>query len=163
MCLNDTKVYLPDHNLAYSDRSTMAAAVEGRPPLIDHRIVEYMFNLAPQYRIRGNRQKYLLKKVLEKYIPSEIINRPKAPFSAPIRLWLKGQLLEMVSDILSESSIKKKGIYNHKYVQQLIYKNNKGMEDNSQVIWRLITNELWFRTFIDNKIEPTYSPTHPTT
>ncbi len=94
-------------------------------------------------------KKYLLKKVSEKYLPKEIIYRPKAPFSAPLRSWLKGPLSEMVSDILSETSIKRRGIYNHKYVEKLIRDNLSGFEDNSQLIFRLLTNELWFRTFID--------------
>jgi len=150
MCLNDTRVYLPDHNLAYSDKAAMAASVEGRPPLTDHRIVEFMFSLPPKYRINKNVQKYLLKKVSEKYLANEIIHRPKAPFSAPMRAWLKGPLAEMVGDILSEESMKRRGIYNHKYVSSLIEKNKKGIEDNSQLIWRLLTKELWYRTFFDD-------------
>jgi len=150
MCLNDTRVYLPDHNLNYSDKAAMAASVEGRPPLTDHRIIEFMFTLPPQFRITKNIQKYLLKKVSEKYLPNEIIHRPKAPFSAPMRAWLKGPLSEMVGDILSEESMKKRGIYNPKYVTSLIENNRKGIQDNSQLIWRLLTNEIWFRTFFDN-------------
>ncbi|MBX7045892.1 MAG: asparagine synthase (glutamine-hydrolyzing) [Ignavibacteria bacterium] len=150
ICMNDTRVYLPDHNLAYSDKAAMAASVEGRPPLTDHRIIEYMFSLPADLRIRKQVQKYILKKVSEKYLPQEIIYRPKAPFSAPMRAWLKGPLAEMVGDILSESSLKKRGIYNPQYITALIENNKKGIEDNSQLIWRLLTNEIWFRTFFDN-------------
>lgn len=153
MCLNDSRVYLPDHNLAYSDKAAMAASVEGRPPLTDHRIIEYMFTLPPKYRIKKNIQKYLLKKVSEKYLPTEIIHRPKAPFSAPMRAWLKGPLAEMVGDVLSEESLKKRGIYNPAYVSNLIQKNKSGVEDNSQLIWRLLTNEIWFRTFFDGAVQ----------
>ena len=147
ICLCDSKIYLPDHNLTYSDKAMMAAGVEGRPPLIDHRIVELMFRLSPEFRIKGNTQKYLLKKVAEKYLPKEIIYRSKAPFSAPMRGWLKNELKEMVHDILSVDSIKKRGIYNSSYVMDIIDKNEKGITDNSQLIWRLMVNELWFRTF----------------
>ncbi|MGZ3882625.1 MAG: asparagine synthase (glutamine-hydrolyzing) [Bacteroidia bacterium] len=147
MCLNDTKGYMTDHNLNYSDKSMMAAGVEGRPTLIDHRIVEFMFRQKPAMRINGNIQKYLLKKVSEKYIPKKIIYRSKAPFSAPMRGWLKNELSEMVNDILSYDTIKKRGIYNPAYVQDLISKNKKGIEDNSQMIWRLMVNEIWFRIF----------------
>jgi asparagine synthase (glutamine-hydrolysing) len=150
MCLNDSRVYLPDHNLSYSDKAAMAASVEGRPPLTDHRIIEFMFTLPPEFRIKKNIQKYLLKRVSEKYLTNEIIHRPKAPFSAPMRGWLKGPLSEMVGDILSEESMKKRGIYNPKYVSMLIENNRSGIQDNSQLIWRLLTNEIWFRTFFDN-------------
>jgi asparagine synthase (glutamine-hydrolysing) len=149
MCYCDSKTYLTDHNLAYSDKAIMAASVEGRPPLIDHRIVELMFKLQPKYRINGNVQKYLLKKVSEKYLPKEIIYRPKAPFSAPMRGWLKRELKEMVNDILSLDSLKRRGVYNPTFVQNLIISNEKGYEDNSQLIWRLVVNELWFRKFFN--------------
>jgi len=74
MCLDDTKHFLADHNLMYSDKATMAASVEGRPPLVDHRIVEFMFSLQPHFRIRGRKQKYLLKKCAEGVLPDRIIN-----------------------------------------------------------------------------------------
>lgn len=149
ICLSDSKYYMTDHNLTYSDKSMMAASVEGRPTLIDHRIVEFMFRLKPDMRIKGNTQKYILKKVSEKYLPREIIYRPKAPFSAPMRGWLKDELKEMVHDLLSEQTIKNRGIYNHKRVQTLISNNAKGIEDNSQLIWRLMVNEIWHKTFFN--------------
>jgi asparagine synthase (glutamine-hydrolysing) len=149
MCYTNTKTYLTDHNLAYSDKAMMAAGVEGRPPLIDHRIVELMFRLNDGFRIKKNTQKFLLKKVAEKYLPPEIIYRPKAPFSAPMRGWLKIELKEMVNDILSYESLRKRGFYNPEYVQKLVKDNDSGLEDNSQLIWRLMVNEIWFRTFFD--------------
>jgi len=152
MCLNDTRVYMVDHNLAYSDKAAMAASIEGRPPLTDHRIMEYMFTLPPEMRIHKRVQKYLLKKTSERHVLNEIIYRPKAPFSAPMRSWLKGPLAELVGDVLSETSIKKRGIYNPSYVTSLIEKNKSGIQDNSQLIFRLLTNELWFRTFFDKKV-----------
>jgi len=142
-------VYMTDHNLTYSDKAMMAAGVEGRPTLIDHRIVELMFKMKPDMRINKNVQKYVLKKVSEKYIPKDIIYRPKAPFSAPMRGWLKNDLKEMVNDVLSIDTIKKRGMYNPDYIQKLISNNEKGVEDNSQLIWRLMVNEIWFRTFFD--------------
>lgn len=149
MCYCDTKTYMTDHNLTYFDKSIMAASIEGRPPLLDHRIVELLFKLPPEHKINGNTQKYILKKVAEKYIPNDVIYRPKAPFSAPMRGWLKEELSEMVSDILSEDSLKKRGIYNAQYVQKLISDNRKGIADNSQLIWRLMVNEMWLRTYFN--------------
>ena len=149
LCFCDTKMYLPNHNLLYSDKAMMAAGVEGRPPLIDHRIIEFMFKLPPKFRLKLFTQKYLLKKVSEKYLPKKIIYRPKAPFSAPLRGWLKNELNDMVNDLLSPQSIKKRGIYNSNYVQNLLKENNSGMKDNSQLIWRLMVNETWFRKFFN--------------
>lgn len=147
MCLNDTKVFLPEHNLAYSDKASMAASVESRPPLTDHRLVEFMFSLPPNYRINGNQQKYLMKKVAERYLPKSIVHRPKAPFGSPLRAWIRGPLAPMVDDLLSEERIKARGLYTPTYVSSLIDNDRRGVEDNAMLIWTLLTNEMWFQTF----------------
>jgi len=149
MCLNDTKVFLPEHNLMYSDKASMAASVESRPPLTDHRIVEFMFSLPPKYRIKGSVQKYLLKKVSERYLPKNVVHRPKAPFGSPLRSWIRGPLSTMVGDLLSEECLKARDLYNPSYISTLIEKDRKGLEDNAHVIWTLLTNEIWFRTFFE--------------
>jgi asparagine synthase (glutamine-hydrolysing) len=147
MCLNDTMVFLPEHNLTYSDKASMAASIEGRPPLTDHRIVEFMFSLPPRERIHGTTQKYLLKKVSEKYLPHNIVYRPKASFASPLRSWVRGPLAPMVADLLSEQSLKSRGLYDPAYVSGLIARDKSGLEDNSYQIWTLLTNEIWFHTF----------------
>ena len=150
MCLNDSKFFLPEHNLTYSDKASMAVGVETRPPLTDHLIAEFMFSLPPRFRITSGTQKYVLKKVAGRYLPKEIIFRPKAPFGAPLRSWVRGPLAEMVGDLLSESSIKARGLYNSAFVRTLIERDRAGREDNAHLIWMLLTNELWFRTFFDS-------------
>jgi len=150
MCLSDTKIFLPEHNLTYADKASMAASVESRPPLTDHKVVEFMFSLPPQFRIHGNTQKYLLKKVSEKYLPKKIVYRPKAPFGSPLRSWIRGPLSTLVRDLLSEASVKARGLYNPSYVSALIEKDRQGLEDNAHIIWTLLTNEVWFRTFFGN-------------
>jgi asparagine synthase (glutamine-hydrolysing) len=150
MCLNDTLVFLPEHNLTYSDKASMAASIESRPPLIDHRIVEFMFSVLPRERIHGATQKYLLKKVAQKYLPDNIIYRPKAPFASPLRSWVRGPLATMVGDLLSEQSLRSRGLYDPSYVAGLIARDKSGLEDNSYQIWTLLTNEIWFRTFFQN-------------
>jgi asparagine synthase (glutamine-hydrolysing) len=150
MCLNDTLVFLPEHNLTYSDKASMAASIESRPPLTDHRIVEFMFSLPPRERIHRLTQKYLLKKVAQKYLPDNIIYRPKAPFASPLRSWVRGPLSTMVSDLLSEQSLRDRGLYNPQYVAGLIERDKQGLEDNAYQIWTMLTTELWFRTFFQN-------------
>jgi asparagine synthase (glutamine-hydrolysing) len=150
MCLNDTLVFLPEHNLTYSDKASMAASIESRPPLIDHRIVEFMFSVLPRERIHRTTQKYLLKKVAEKYLPDNIINRPKAPFASPLRSWVRGPLSTMVADLLSDQALRTRGLYDPTYVAGLIARDKQGLEDNAYQIWTLLTNEIWFRTFFQN-------------
>jgi asparagine synthase (glutamine-hydrolysing) len=150
MCLNDTLIFLPEHNLTYSDKASMAAGIESRPPLIDHRIVEFMFSVPPRERIHRTTQKYLLKKVAEGYLPDNIINRPKAPFASPLRSWVRGSLSTMVADLLSEQALRDRGLYDPTYVAGLIARDKQGLEDNAYLIWTLLTNEIWFRTFFQN-------------
>jgi len=147
ICLMDTKIFLPDHNFTYSDKAAMAAGVEVRSPLADHRLVELMFTLPPHFRIRGRQQKWLLKKVARKYLPPEIIFRPKAPFGAPLRSWIRGALREMVDDLLSEEAIKKRGLLRPDEVRKIIEADRAGRQDYSLLIWTFLTWEIWFRTF----------------
>lgn len=147
MCLNDTRFFLPDHNLTYSDKATMAAGVEGRPPLLDHRIVEFLFTLPPSFRIRGTEQKYLLRRVSERYLPRYIMDRPKAPFGSPLRSWIRGPLAPLVSDLLSEEQVRRRGLYRPEFISGLIARDQQGIEDNAHLIWTFLTTEMWFRTF----------------
>jgi asparagine synthase (glutamine-hydrolysing) len=151
MCLNDTHVFLPEHNLTYSDKAAMAASIETRPPLTDYRIVEKMFTLPPEARVRGSTQKWLLKAISEKYLPKQIVHRPKAPFNAPLRAWMRGPLASMVDELLSEPSLRGRGFYEPAAARRLIDSDRRGFEDNAMVIWTMLTTELWFRTFIDQK------------
>ena len=149
MCWNDTRVFLPEHNLTYSDKAAMAAGIETRPPLTDYRVVEKMFTLPPSHRIRGHTQKHLLKRTAERYLPREIVHRPKAPFNAPLRAWIRGPLAEMVNDLLSETSLKRRGLVNVSEARALIDRDRRGIEDNGMLIWTLLTWEIWFQTFAD--------------
>jgi asparagine synthase (glutamine-hydrolysing) len=153
MCKNDTRFFLPEHNLTYSDKAGMAASVETRPPLTDHRVVEFMFRLPPEFRIRRGIQKYLLRKIARRYLPMAFVERSKTPFGSPLRSWIRGPLREMILDLLSEQSIRNRGLYDAAYVRQLIVRNQKGLDDNAHVIWTLLCNELWLRTFFDCQLK----------
>jgi asparagine synthase (glutamine-hydrolysing) len=153
MCLTDTKVFLPDHNLTYLDKATMAASIESRPPLIDHRLVDFMFRRKPDLRIKGKTQKYLLKKAMEGFLPNEIIYRPKAPFGVPLRSWISGALAEMIDDYLAPSVIRQRGLWRQEEVWKIIREDRSGQEDHSHRIWQFLTTELWFRIFIDQSVK----------
>jgi asparagine synthase (glutamine-hydrolysing) len=149
MCLADTTIFLPDHNLTYADKATMAAGVESRPPLIDHRIVEFAFCLNDRFRIRGLTQKALLRRVASRWLPRSIVNRPKSPFGVPLRAWVRTDLREMIDDLLSEKALRSRALYKPAAVRALIEQDRKGQEDHSHLIWSLLSREVWYRTFID--------------
>lgn len=149
MSLSDTKIFLPDHNLTYLDKAMMAASVEGRPPLIDHRIVESAFQIADHLKIHRSQQKVILRQAMKPILPKEVITRPKAPFAVPWRSWIRNALRELIDDTLTEASIKERGIYNPQFIRTKIISNREGREDNAFLIWTLLNHELWFRTFFD--------------
>lgn len=150
MCYLDTKMYLPCLNLTYTDKASMAASVEVRPPLLAHRIAEFAFSLPPYQKIMNFAQKYVLKRAMKDILPRVIIRRPKAPFGAPLRSWITRDLNPLIEELVSEKVIKKRGYLNYHYVKKIIDENRTGKEDNALRIWAFLTIEIWFRTFIDN-------------
>jgi len=157
MCLNDTRVFLPDHNLTYADKAAMAASVETRPPLVSKDVVSAMFQASPNLRIKKGVQKYLLKKIGEKHLPHDVVYRPKASFSSPLRSWIRNSLRGLVDALLSERQVTARGLYDPATVRRMIDEDRTGKEDHSMWIWTMLTVEIWHRTFLDR------SPTGPIT
>lgn len=149
MCFVDSKLFLPGLNLMYSDKATMAAGVEGRPPLVDHQVVEFAFSIPAKYKIHGWQAKYILKKAMAPLLPPEVVYRPKAAFGAPLRAWVKHGLGRLIDDLLSEERIRRRGYLNPAYVRQIIAEDRAGRQDNAHRIWALLTLELWFEIFVD--------------
>lgn len=148
----EMKTFLCDHNLNYTDKLSMAEGVEVRVPFLDLDLVEFSTKLPPELKLKGTTTKYLLKKVMERYLPDEIIYRPKAGFGAPVRYWITSELSGMISDSLSKERIAQRGIFDFEKVQTLINENKAGTIDASYPIWALLAIESWFQQFIDHPI-----------
>ena len=146
----DTKTFLPCLNLAYTDKMSMAASVEIREPLLDYQLVEFVTNLPSPYKIHGRKQKYILKKVGERFLPKEVVWRKKSGFGAPIRAWVMKDLRPLIDDLLSERSVEERGLLNYSAVEKILEDQRSGREDNAFRIWALLTLELWMRTFLDS-------------
>ena len=145
----DLKTFLPCLNLTYTDKTSMAASMEVRVPLLDHELIEMAARIPARFKLKGLTGKYILKRAAERWLPREIINRKKAGFSAPVRAWLVRDLHDMVEDLLSESNIARRGYFDYRGVRRLIDENLSGREDNNLKIFQLLTLELWHRAFID--------------
>jgi asparagine synthase (glutamine-hydrolysing) len=149
MCNTDITMFMNGLNLTYSDRASMAASVELRVPYIDKEVVEFAMSIPGKYKYKHGQSKYILKKVAEKYLPKDIVYRPKASFGAPIRSWISNDLSGMVDDLLSETSIKHRGLFNYNQIKDIIQVDKNGKEDKAYQIYQLLTLELWFRNFVD--------------
>ena len=141
------KYFLVDHNLNYTDKMSMATGVEVRVPFLDIELVEFATQIPPYFKMKGLTTKYILKKLAEKYLPHEVVYRPKSGFGAPVRDWIINDLDSMLLDYLSPSNIKKRGIFDSKSVWNLINENKSGKVDASYTIWALLSIESWFRQF----------------
>jgi asparagine synthase (glutamine-hydrolysing) len=151
MCYVDTKLYLRDLNLTYTDKASMGASSEVRVPFLDHRIVEFAFSLEGRTKINNLTTKYFLKQIASSLLSKEIIHRPKAPFGAPLRRWIWKELNPLIKEVLSKENIKKRNLLSAEYVEEIIEKNRKGIEDYAHRIWGLLVLEIWHQTFMNNE------------
>jgi len=145
MCLADTRLFMPGLNLAYTDRASMAASVEVRVPFVDPVVAQAAFSLPGKQKIRGRKQKAALKDAAERWLPAEIVHRPKASFGAPLRAWVRNDLGEMVTDVLVGGELVQAGIIRREALQRVIADNQAGRQDNAKQIWQLLSMELWYR------------------
>jgi asparagine synthase (glutamine-hydrolysing) len=121
----------------------MAVGLEGRDPLLDHFIIEYTAGLPSTYFLRGDTSKYLLRKILYKYLPREYVDRPKRGFSIPLKRWLKHDLKQFLLDYLNESRIKRAGILDWKTVECELGRFFEGQDTLDGRIWLLLEFEMW--------------------
>jgi asparagine synthase (glutamine-hydrolysing) len=145
----ETKHFLADHNLNYTDKVSMAAGVEVRVPLLDLELVEFATRIPPHMKQKGRVGKAIFKKALEPDLPHNIVYRPKSGFGAPLRRWLRVELRDHVEDVLSERSLRDRGLFEPSAVRRLIELDRAGRVDGSYTIFALMCLELWARMFID--------------
>jgi asparagine synthase (glutamine-hydrolysing) len=144
----ELSTFLPDHNLNYTDKMSMAVGVETRVPFLDFELVEFANRLPIRYKMKGKTTKYLLRKVAEKYLPMDVIYRPKTGFGAPIRTWIREDLKNQLDLFSTDSILIKKGILNSTAVKKLIDNDNSGKIDASYTILGLLAIDSWYNQFL---------------
>ena len=145
----DMKTFLPCLNLMTTDKTSMAANLEVRVPFLNREMIEFAARMPPELKIKGLKRKYILKRAAEKLLPHDAVWRKKAGFGAPIRSWLRGALRPMVDDLLSEETIKRRGLFRPQEVRRIIETNLSGREDYNLQVFQLLNLELWMRVFLD--------------
>ena len=149
MLFLETRHFLADHNLNYTDRAGMAVGVEVRVPLLDLDMVRFAANVPTRFKQKGRIGKAIFKMAMEPYLPRAVIYRAKSGFGVPLRRWLQRELRPMVEDTLNESALRQRGIFRPEAVQRLIKLDAEGRVDGSYTIFAIMCIELWFRRFID--------------
>lgn len=144
----DFKTYLPDDILTKVDRATMSVSLEGREPLLDHRIIEFAAQLPSEIKYKNNTQKHILKKITNKYIPKELMDRPKKGFSIPINSWLRNEYLDLLEECLNEKRIIDQGIFNYQYVKTLKKKYLAGNDADFELLWFLVVFQMWYKKWM---------------
>jgi asparagine synthase (glutamine-hydrolysing) len=145
MCLADTRLFLPGLNLAYTDRASMAASVEVRVPFVDPIVARAAFSIEGSEKIRRRQGKVALKQAAVAWLPREIVHRPKASFSAPLRAWVREDLQPIIQEVLIGGELVGSGMIRQAPLRQLIVDEQAGREDRAKQIWQLLTLELWYR------------------
>ena len=145
----EQRFFLADHNLTYTDRMSMAAGVEVRVPFLDPDLVRLANRLPPSLKQHGAEGKWILKKAMEPYLPHAVIYRPKTGFGAPLRRWLRHELRELVGDLLSVETLRRRGLFEPAAVGRLIEDDRQGRVDGAYTILGLMCIELWCRRFCD--------------
>ena len=149
----DTKIFMTSLNLNYNDKMSMASSVEVRVPFLDRELAEFAaWNIPPHLKLKGFFQpatKHIFRRAMQDVLPDEVLRQPKAGFAAPVDYWLANDLREMVDDLLSETNIRKRGLFRPEAVRRFIDEHRNAAEDWSMQIWQFLTLENWMRIFLD--------------
>ena len=143
MMLLDQLTYLPDDILAKVDRASMAASLEAREPLLDHRVVELAWSLPPEMKVRGGTGKKILRDVLDRYVPRELIDRPKMGFKVPIDSWLTGPLRGWAEELLDEKRLREQGLLDVAQVRAVWDDFVDGRARQQDHIWAVLMLQAW--------------------
>ena len=139
----DTVGYLPNDILTKLDRASMAVSIEARVPLIDHRVVEFAAGLSPHMLIRNGRGKWLLRQVLHRYVPEELVTRPKTGFGVPLDSWLRGPLRDWAEGLLSRSRIEEEGFFTPATVRRAWKEHLSGRRNHQHKLWAVLMFQAW--------------------
>ncbi len=144
----DINYYMAEDILTKVDRASMAVSLEVRAPFLDPRIAQFAAQIPLEYKLKGNKGKYILKKAMENMLPKNILHRPKKGFGIPIADWLKGRLNPLMHEMLNETRLKNQGLLNEKFVQKLIKEHEDNTASHHKQLWTLLVFQLWYDKYI---------------
>jgi asparagine synthase (glutamine-hydrolysing) len=147
MSATDQLSYLPDDILVKVDRASMAVSLETRAPLLDHRVAEFAWQLPMQQKIRAGQTKWLLRQVLYRHVPRELIERPKQGFAVPLERWLRGPLREWAEDLLSPARLAREGYLHAEPVRAAWDEHLSGRRNRHHQLWNVLMFQAWLQEY----------------
>ena len=151
MLAADLETYLPDTLLPKMDIASMANSLEARSPFLDHVLLEFAARVPARLKLRGLTLKYILRRAARRYLPPEILKRPKQGFALPVRPWLRGELHQYARGVLLDRRAPGRGHFRPEGVRRLLDEHAAGTRDHGLRLWGLLMLELWHRIFVDHE------------
>jgi asparagine synthase (glutamine-hydrolysing) len=149
--LYDATHTLPQAWLHKVDRASMAVSLEARSPFLDRRVLELAFSLPLDMRIRGRQKKYIVRRLLHDYLPTELIERPKQGFTAPVAHWLRNELRDDLESHLSKETVAHRGFFDPSRVSVLVNEHLRGSHNHAQLLWALLVLEWWIQYHMEGR------------
>lgn len=144
----DYQTYLVDDILQKVDRATMSVSLEGREPFLDHHVIEWAAQLPSDYKYHNGQKKYILKQIVHRYLPKEMMERPKMGFGIPIEAWLQNELKSLVHHYLDERQLQLHGLFKKEAVRELVSDFYSGRTEKHLQLWYLLMFQMWYAKWI---------------
>ena len=145
----DYQTYLPDDILQKVDRATMHVGLEGREPLLDHRLIEYVAQLPDGFKYHKGIKKFLLKEIVHDLVPKELMDRPKKGFAIPIANWMLNDVSFLLDEYLKESDIRHQGLFNWEAMDQIVKAFRSGKLEYTNKVWYLLVFQMWYKQWMN--------------
>jgi asparagine synthase (glutamine-hydrolysing) len=141
----DAMTYLPDDILCKVDRAAMAVSLETRVPMLDHRVVSLAWRLPVALKIRGGQGKWALRQVLHKYVPRELVERPKQGFAIPLGQWLRGPLRDWAEELLAANRLQQEGFFDADRIRKAWELHLSGRASQEHALWTVLMFQSWLQ------------------